>query len=224
MTKASHPSIRKISLTMRRKRLDNFAAWREKARKKGVIKSEYAVLKKNGDLAELIGVILGDGNITRFARTEGLRVVGNWENQGFIKRYAKLTERVFGKKPHVGKRSYSNAANITLYECHISRRLGIPTGAKGTLKDVLPKWISRDRALVIRYLRGLYEAEGSYSVHEATYTHKFLFANTNPSLLQTVFTLVQSLGFHPHASPRQIQLSRKQEVQKLKNLLQFRCY
>ena len=35
-TKETHPSVAKISETFRSKKIDNFAAWRERARKEGV--------------------------------------------------------------------------------------------------------------------------------------------------------------------------------------------
>ena len=150
--------------------------------------------------------------------------MGNANNTGFIDRYASLVERTFKKKPRVSKRKDSNATDIVLYEKYISKRLGIPSGARAHLNITVPTWIKKNRAFTIRYLRGLYEAEGSLSFHAKTYTHKFQFANTNESMLTNVFTLVQGLGFHPHRSQNQIQISRKVEVQKLKNLLKFRRY
>lgn len=53
---------------MKEKGLDNFAAWR----KRQPVPQE---LEKNGDLAELIGMVLGDGSIHKYERTEGLRIV-----------------------------------------------------------------------------------------------------------------------------------------------------
>jgi len=224
LTKETSTSVRKISETMRRKGIDNFSAWRTQMKKDGKIKSVYPPLNKDGDLAELIGVILGDGNIYRFPRTEALRIVGNSAHQGFVNRYARIVGVVFKKKPHVAKRKSSNASNITLYEKNISKRLRIPTGSKQDLQIIVPRWISTKEEYVCRYLRGLYESDGSHSVHEPTYTHKFIFSNKNQSLLNTVFRLVKKLGFHPHMSKYAVQVSRKDEVRKLKNLLQFRSY
>lgn len=224
LTKESDSSVRKIATTMKHKKIDNFRTWRKRMQAKGSIKSKYNNFKKDGDLAELTGVILGDGSITKFPRTESLRIVSNASNAGFVHRYTLLVEKVFGKTPHVAKRTTSNAINITIYECHISDRIGIPTGAKGNLRKVLPKWIRDDKKFLIRYLRGLYEAEGSYCVHEQTYTHKLLFSNTNPALLGAVYTSLKRLGFHPHQSSNKIQVSKKAEVQKLIHLLQFRRY
>ncbi len=223
-TKRTHPSLQKTSDTMKRKGLDNFKAWRDEMKRKGKIKSSYPSLKKDGDLAELIGVVLGDGNIHVFERTESLRIVGNAKNAGFVSHYAVLVEKIFKKKPRVSKRKFSNATDIVIYEKKISARLGIPSGARGALTIATPSWVKRKKEFKIRYLRGLYEAEGSLCFHEKTYTHKFLFSNRNQSILKNVFTLVKELGFHPHISPSQVQVSRKEEVQKLKNLLRFRSY
>jgi hypothetical protein len=56
----------------------------------GKIISSYPTFVKNGDLAELIGVTLGDGHICVYPRTEELRIISNANNSGFIKRYKKI--------------------------------------------------------------------------------------------------------------------------------------
>lgn len=224
LSKESHPSVRKISVTMRRKKLDNFKKWRDEMKKRGLIKSVYPPLQKNGDLAELIGAVLGDGHIGKFPRCDSLRVVGNFKNQGFIKRYALLIEQVFGRKPTVKKVRHSNATTITIYEKHISQRLGIPTGSREGLRIRIPGWIMKNKQFIIRYLRGLYEAEGSYSVHLKTYTHKFSFSNTNQSMLKNVVKLLKVLGFSPHADSLRVQISKQEQVERAVELLQFRRY
>src|SRR3989344_403894 len=108
-TKETHPSVMKISETMRRKKIDNFAKWRERMKTKGLILSTHPDLKRNGDLAELIGVTLGDGHICKFPRTEALRITSNANNPDFVKRYATLVKKVFKKVPYVARSSISNA-------------------------------------------------------------------------------------------------------------------
>jgi len=190
----------------------------------GKIKSNYPALKKNGDLAELVGVVWGDGYIGVFPRTEILRIVSNSNNPGFVKRYTNLVEKIFEKSPHVAKRKTSNCIDITIYQKNISKRLDIPAGAKGNKDARVPKWISEDKEYTIRYLRGLYEAEGTLATHKSTYTHKFIFSNRNESMLRNVERLLKKLGFHPHASKDKVQISRKEEVEKASELLQFRQY
>lgn len=190
----------------------------------GKIKSKYLPFKKNGDLAELIGVVLGDGHICSYPRTEELRIVSNLNNPGFIARYAKIVEKVFNKKPYVRNSNQGNSTRIGVYEKHISDRIKIPSGARKYLKIKVPVWVLKNRKYVVRYLRGLYEAEGSLCIHRPTYTYKFLFANTNESILDNVYYLMKRIGFHPHKSNNQIQISRKEEVNNAVKVLEFRKY
>lgn len=223
-TKETHPSIRKISETMKRRKIDNFASWRAEARRKGLIKSEYLPFVKNGDLAELIGVCLGDGHIARFPRTERLMIFSNSNNQGFVRRYTRIVKKVFNKNPDVYKVSYSNCTRISIYEKEISSRLGVPAGARQHVHLRTPRWILENDGYVVRYLRGLYEAEGSASVHLPTSTYKFSFANTNQSLLRIVSRLMRRLGFFVSTDKVRVQISRKEHVGRAIRLLEFRKY
>jgi hypothetical protein len=223
-TKETHPNVAKISRTFKKKKIDNFARWRERMIKKGWIKINYPSLKKSGDLAELIGVILGDGNIYKHPRTEELRISSNSEDKKFIKRYERLVDKNLRKKPKLERVKNSNCIYIRIYQKDISKRLGVPAGKRKKQKIRVPLWILRNKIYLIRYLRGIYEAEGSFCIHKPTYTYKFLFTNTNKSLLDNVYQSLKILGFHPHRSKNRIQISRREEVYKIKDLLKFRQY
>ncbi|HEY4488880.1 MAG TPA: hypothetical protein VJA87_00115 [Candidatus Paceibacterota bacterium] len=215
---------RKISETMRAKGLDNFKEWRNEQKRLGNIKSEYPSLEQGGDLAELIGVVLGDGHIEAFPRTERLLIFSNANNPGFVDRYANMVEKLFNKKPYVYKTKGKECIRIGIYEKQISSRLGVPTGARKELELPVPPWILSNKEYIVRYLRGLYEAEGSLSFHPPTYTHKFAFSNLNQSLLGNVHDLMSSLGFHPSKGSKVVQISRKAEVAEAVELIQFRKY
>ena len=181
LTKENNTSVRKISRTMRLRKIDNFKSWRDRMKAEGKIKSSYLPLKKNGDLAELIGVVLGDGHICIYPRTEELRVISNSNNPGFIERYARIMQNVFDKKPYVVPNPRQNSTKIGFYQKFISKRLGVPTGARKYAVIKVPSWILREKEYIVRYLRGLYEAEGSIHFHKRTYTHKFIFTSANQS-------------------------------------------
>src|SRR3989344_5809514 len=224
-TKETHPSILKMSETFKRKKLDNFREWRDKMKRLGKIRSSYPEFKKSGDLAEFIGVILVDGHIESFLRTEGLTIACNSRNKGFIRRYKNLMQGFFEKNPYEAKTGPNKGCTrIRIYQKNISKRLGIPLGSRKNINFKTPRWIIKNKEYLKRYLRGLYEAEGSFCVHKPTCTYKFLFKNSNDSLLKNVYDGVITLGFHPHKSKYQIQVSRKQEVYKIKELIQFRKY
>lgn len=215
---------KKISQTMRKKGIDNFALWRKEMKKLGKIKNSYPALKRNGDLAELIGVILGDGHIRKYPRTEELSIFSNSNNPDFVRRYASLVEKVFGKKPTETIHSSENCIRIRIYEKEISRRLGIPFSPRKNKKILVPGWILAKRSYIVRYLRGLYEAEGSFSVHKGTFTYKFSFSNKNISLQKIVFRLMKNLGFRINLSGHKVQISRKNDVYSSMKLLRFRKY
>ena len=190
----------------------------------GVIKSTYPPFEKTHELAELIGVLLGDGHIEKFPRTERLYIFSNANSQGFIQRYEKILTILFKRKISVKNVTGSQCVRLSVYERNISKRIGIPTGSRGKLTIKVPSWISRDPSMLRCYIRGLYEAEGSFCIHKKTSTYKFFFSNRNKSLLNIVFMSLKKFGFHPHRSLYMIQLSRKKEVMRAVDFFRFRQY
>jgi hypothetical protein len=224
LTKYTHPSVMKTFLTMKSKNIDNFKNWRTERQKLGIIPSEKSSFKRSRELAELIGVILGDGSIYNYPRTEGLTITGNFSNTGFTKRYTNIVERIFNKQPTVGKATDSNAVRIRIYQKYISKRTGIPCGNRKDLKIHIHSWIKQDRRYLISILRGLFEAEGYLSVHRKTYTYNFQFSNRNDSLLKFVEDSLIYLGFHPEIREYYVRLRRRVEVERFKKLIKFRVY
>jgi len=149
--------VRKISETMKARKLDNFRVWRIRHAVK------YEDISPGPDLAELIGAVLGDGHIEKFPRTERLTI----------------------------------------------------TGDRKDLSYQLPKWISINEEYITRFLRGLFEAEGSLSIHLPTSTYNFAFTNFNQHLLRIVEKALRELEFHPEVRHNAIRIRRKAEVAKL---------
>ncbi len=224
LNKYTSENVLKISQTFKIKHIDNFKKWRDRMRSLGKIPSDYPEFSKSEELAELIGVTLGDGNISQFPRTERIIIVGNSSNPGFINRYSNIVEKVFNKKPLVSKMRGANCIRISLYQKFISKRLGIPTGNRGKMVYQLPLWIKNNKVLLTSILRGLFEAEGSLSIHLKTYTYNFQFSNLNESLLNIVKEGLISLGYNPEVRDSSIRLRRKHEVEAFKRLIKFRDY
>jgi hypothetical protein len=123
---------------MRARGIDNLANYRANllAKRPG----SYFVICESAKLAELLGVVLGDGYIGAHERAEVLRIACNY-NPGFIKRYSALVEEIFDKQPSVKKRRTSNCVDIVIYQKGIAERLGLETGAKTHRPFILPEWI-----------------------------------------------------------------------------------
>lgn len=222
LTKNTHPSVMKISLTMKSKGIDNFKYWREKMRALGKIPDVNTIFPPSQDVAEYMGVVLGDGNISIFPRTERLIIVSNANNQYFIKRYSFLTEKLFNKKPTVSKLKGINAIRISIYQKKISYRLKIPTGNRNRMHIIIPGWIWMEKNYIISLLKGLFEAEGSLSIHLPTCTYNFQFKNNNKYLLNAVEKGLKILGYNPEIRKNAIRLRKKKEVETFKQLIDFR--
>ena len=62
----------------------------------------------------------------------------------------------------------------------------------------MPTWVTTEDDVFRHYLAGLFDAEGSISLHESTFFgFDISIANKNEPLLQTVFKKMVGLGFDP---------------------------
>ena len=223
-TKLTDISVRKISETMRLKHIDNFAKWRKEAMLSGKIRDSDTKLKRTNKLAFIVGLILGDGNIYVFPRTECLRITLGTDKPDLAFYVVKIMENVFSKAPSMIKRNNSNCFNITFCQKNLSHRLEIPSGSRAKLEIKLPSWIWKKESFLISALRGLFEAEASYCVHEKTYTYNFEFSNRNSSLLDEVEKGLIFLGFHPEKRSYAVRLRKKAEAIGFRDLIRFRTY
>lgn len=223
-TKLTDKSVLKISETFKRLKIDNFKNWRDKARLTGIIPNTELRLKRDINLAFLIGIALGDGNINQMARTQCLRITLGTDKPELWKYTAKIIEKVFSKTPSVYKRKIANCVNVTIYQNNLSNRLGIPIGARKYKTITIPNWISNKKPELISFIKGLYEAEASFSVHKATYTYNLSFSNLNVSILDYVESKLKTLGFHSERRSYAVRIRRKNEVYKFMDLISFRRY
>ncbi|NCP47387.1 hypothetical protein GW844_03320 [bacterium] len=181
-------------------------------------------MRKSTELAFLIGLILGDGNISKFPRVECLRITLGTDKPNLAKYSVKIIEKLFCKAPSIIKRSNSNCFNVTLYQRNISHRLEIPIGARGKLDITLPNWCVNNKKYLISILKGLFEAEASYCVHLRTCTYNFEFSNRNTSLLNKVEKSLRHLGYSPERRTYAIRLRKRNEVESFKKMIDFRSY
>lgn len=221
-TKANDKRIKRRSVLMKKRGIDNFSGWREAQIRAGKIKSIYSRLEHSAELAYLHGFILGDGHIEKHPRTEKLVITLNTKYPVLIKNVERAMLIVFGKKPKVVLDHSSECYRVYIYEKYLSRRLHIKTGNKGQLIHKVQSWINRSKKFTLSFVKGLFEAEGSISIHQPTYTHIMSFANKNCSLLDIVENILISIGLHPERREVAVRLRRKNEVEYFRKLINFR--
>ena len=223
-TRDTDPSVLKISKTFKRLKLDNFATWRKKMIAMGKIKNSYPAFKKSEELAFLIGMILGDGHIEVFPRTERLLISLNTKYPELINYVANVMSNVFEKQAKIEKIKFENCARVGLYKKYISKRLQLASGNRRYDQTGLPKWIWRSNKWIIYALKGLFEAEGSFSIHLPTCTYNFSFSNKNTNLLNQVERGLVILGFHPERRNVAVRLRKRHETLAFEALISFRKY
>ena len=223
-TKLTNLGVKKISETFKKNKIDNFLKWREKAKLVGLIPNSDNKFNRSKELAFLIGLVLGDGNVSEFPRTECLRLTLGTDKPELANYAVSVIAKLFNKPPSIIKRTNSNCYNITIYQKNISKRLGIPVGARGKMEILLPPWIWNKKLHMISVLKGLFEAEASYCVHERTYTYNFEFSNRNLFLLNEVERGLRVLGYAPERRKTSVRLRKKAEAIGFKDLINFRSY
>ncbi len=219
-TKETHPSLLRLSEALKSKEEWNFSKWQKKTQRR--LRIQYKTLGKGSDLAELTGIVLGAGSLEKFPRTERLRIVCNSNESGYILHIANLIGKKFKKTPKITYRKNENAADISMYQCQIARRLGLPTGDKIKNNVGAPSWIKTNQGLSISCLKGLFETDGCFVVDKPNYTRVMEFKNNCRRLRENVYSMLSKLDYHPQFGGNYVRLARKEEVFKFKNLINFR--
>jgi len=223
-TKYNDARVKKISDTFKRKNLDNFALWRLNARKTGKIPDVTKPFEQSKELAFLIGLVLGDGYVTNMAHTDVLKITLGTDKPRLWQYAEKIVTEIFNKKPHVYKRKNALCMDIRIYQKNICERLKIPPGAKKNYILQLPLWIWENEEFLTLCIKGLFESEGSLSIHLKTCTYNFSFSNVNVGLLNEVEKALLKFGFHPERRLNAVRLRKKNEVFAFKQLINFRQY
>ena len=221
-TKETNLSLLRLSKTLKTKKEWNFTDWQRERKKQPIIK--YKELLKDENLAELIGIILGDGNLNKHPRTENLRITLNSKNAGYIKHISSLITKVFSKSPSIRKRKNENAVSVDLYQCKISERLNLPCGNKIRNNVGIPSWIFLNKKYIIKCLKGLFETDGCFHEDRENYTRCIEFKNNCKRLREDVYTGLVIFGFKPQFGYNYIRLAKRKEVYKFKDLIDFRNY
>ncbi len=210
----------KISQTMKRKHLDNFKKWRDQMIKLGKIRNTYPPFKKSEDLAFLIGLTMGDGNISVFPRTECLTIAFSGKYPKMVDYTEKIIINLFDKK--FCRMIKGGCIRGRIYQKQISKRLFVPTGKRRYSTVGIPEWAWKSKKYLLACLRGLFEAEGSYSVHLPTCTYNFQFSNENVKLLDDVERGLKIFGYHPERRINSVRLRKRAEAMHFKKLICFR--
>jgi len=100
----------------------------------------------------------------------------------------------------------------------------MPSGNKIQNSVVIPEEIYRNRNLLIRCLKGLFETDGCFIIDKKNYTRVIEFKNMSRTLLKGAYLGLKGLSYHPQFGKNYVRLARKDEVYNFADLIQFRRY
>lgn len=203
-------------------------------------------LNLDGDLAELLGLLLSDGGIT-----DKSRIFFNNKSKKLIERFKELSEICFGNV-NFDERPSKRAVHIRFSSINISNDLhkltlsfrtrpcnhhpvcpGIDTNfgicPKGNVNTgfhnvKVPDFIkTSSKEIKIRFLRGLFSGDGScvFSKNKKGFNRRVTLTCHHPVLLDEIKELIQSLGIICAKERNEILIRRKSEIKKFKELIGF---
>ncbi len=154
-------------------------------------------------LAEYVGIMLGDGGITAGQSTITLNREADRDYVVFVSDFG---DELFGEKPKLFNRKDSKAVAIYYNGSSLVRyflSVGLKIGNKVKQQVDVPVWIKSSREYSIACLRGLMDTDGGvflhkYKVNGKEYAYKKIsFSNRSVPLLMFVADTLRVLGFTP---------------------------
>lgn len=158
---------------------------------------------RSADLAELLGIIAGDGHVDTYQTT----VTTNSETDMAHALYAKrLFEKLFGITVALRVRHDTKACVVVMSSkaaCDFLVANGMVRGNKVYAGLCMPQWVSRKTEYRHAFTRGLFDTDGSVYVDTHTIRGKvyrnacLVFTNRSGPLLSDFKSSLEAIGLHP---------------------------
>lgn len=188
-----------------RTRKERWKKWWEKEGKfkKHSITNSLPITKPNfsSELAEFVGIVLGDGGISKRQITITLHRVTDKKYSQYI---TKLITRLFKVKVGIYKSRKYLADDLILSRTELVKycvkTLGLKEGNKVKNRVDIPDWIKNNKEYYSACLRGLIDTDGcvilhKYKVNGKSYCYKKLaFTSRSYPLLESVGNILTNLG------------------------------
>jgi len=187
---------------------------------------------KDDKLAELFGIVLGDGNVQS---TKGekigvynVRVVGHSvDDRNYLLYFVKpLFESLFDSSARIYESKTNRALNVSMDSKEVVNFFeenGFKSGNKIVNQIGIPNWIKDNDEFLASCLRGLFDTDGSFYRLTNQNSYQVHFKNHNKKLLKDVRDGLISLGIIPSkiVCGKSIVITKKSEIQKFYKLIGF---
>lgn len=186
-----------------------------------VVRKSIRVPAQSVELAELVGILLGDGRITDTQVIVYDNLITEVEYSRFV---AGLFEHLFGITASVRK-GKGNTIAVTVSAVALVEYLdniGLRRGDKIARQVGVPPWIFNDMAYIRACVRGLMDTDGSIYPETKVYKERqyhylnLCFTSHSHPLAKAVRHMLCELGFRPTVSSdgQRVYLRRQEEVKR----------
>lgn len=174
-------------------------------RSKGGINSKRVekllIQKPSKELAELMGIIIGDGNI--WVRKGGyyyLTITGDAnKDEDYLSNYVReLFRSLFGKEMQVHKNKNNNGMYVKIGNKDIIFTLnhfGFPSGDKKENNIIIPIWIMKNEEYLKNCIRGMIDTDGSVVFLKGREYPYIWFSSNIPNIRRDFSSAMKILGF-----------------------------
>jgi hypothetical protein len=174
------------------------------------------------NLAYVIGVALGDGNLSSpNGRVTRLRVTCSKQYPELIETVSRAIQDLLPENRVSLVDRPKSCVDISCYSNKWERWLGwsASRGSKYTQGVSVPDWIKRDRMYTIACLRGLIQTDGA--IYNDRGYKMVNFVSIIPQLAGDVLEMIEMLGFKPHMYKFNMGGKIKHTIRLSKNVQEF---
>lgn len=164
-------------------------------------KKEIKIPRKNVELAEFVGIMIGDGGVAKYHATITLDAKTDFQYSKFVTR---LIYRLFGFHPKIYKKKNCNAVDVVMHRkafVDFALTIGLKIGNKLKQGLDIPEWVLENEEFSKACVRGLIDTDGSvflhrYKVKGKMYVYpKISFTSRSEGLIRSVQIFLKKMGF-----------------------------
>lgn len=179
--------------------------------------------KYSKDLAEFVGIVLGDGGMTKNQVTITLHCVDDLLYSDYV---VELIKKIFNLTVFKHKKKKCNAFDIRISRVglvgYLVDEIGLKIGNKVKLKVDIPRWIKKKTSFQVACLRGLVDTDGSFFTHNykskgKSYSYiKIGFTSRSGPLLKSTSDILTKLKINHRitSDTYSIRIEAKRDVKK----------
>lgn len=174
------------------------------------------------NLAEFIGIMIGDGGITQY---QSIITLNNETDKKYADYVKKLVYKLFKVKPRTYLKKGAKAITIVVSRKLLNEylvSLGLKSGNKLKQNLDIPSWVMKNIEYAKMCLRGLIDTDGCifyerHKIKEKKYSYARLnFVTGSILLASSVIKILNEVGFHPklrrNGKNHAVQLENRAEI------------